>query len=683
MASKDKATELRGQAEARLKARLDKNKSKLQEADLPRLLHELQVYQIELEMQNEELQQAQAALEEARDRYVDLYDFAPVGYVTLTDTGLIAEINIAGASLLGEKRNKLPERRFAQFVVQEDNDRWHQLFLRVLQHGKRQSCELAIKRGDGSRFDAGLDCIRSTMAGKAPAVHIILTDITERKQAEEWLKNSSREIEDLYNNAPCGYHSLDKDGVFRRINDTELAWLGYSRDEVLGKLKAMDLMTPASQEIFRENYPKFMKQGFVHNLEIKLIRKDGTVLSALVNATAIYDASGDYVMSRSTISDITQRKEAERALALSEERARLAISTAGLALWDYDLTTGSVYLSDNWSQLLGGEKKPTLTTIQVLFSLVPVDEQPKVRAAILRAVKGDAASLYRVTHRVRKLNGEYIWILSEGHVAERAPDGQALRMVGTNRDISEQKILELKILEQRNEMGTLQKSQVAAQTAAAIAHELNQPLLAIASYSAAAIMMLKHKKPDLDKILKAVGASEAQAHRAGQSIRTLLELLSMKEFPIEAFDLNAEIVELLDAARSEHELQFKSVLNLEDGLPPVQANRTHVQIVLLNLLRNGIEAMEEAGVPQPAISVTVRTIKDKNLAQMTIHDNGPGFKEGDIQRLFQPFFTTKARGIGMGLSISRSLIEANGGQLWVDPQEGPGATFHLTLPFAS
>ncbi len=90
----------------------------------------------------------------------------------------------------------------------------------------------------------------------------------------------------------------------------------------------------------------------------------------------------------------------------------------------------------------------------------------------------------------------------------------------------------------------------------------------------------------------------------------------------------------------------------------------------------------EAGVPQPAISVTVRTIKDKNVAQVTIRDNGPGFRDEDIQRLFQPFFTTKARGIGLGLAISRSLVEANGGQLWVDPQEKPGATFHLTLPFA-
>jgi len=109
----------------------------------------------------------------------------------------------------------------------------------------------------------------------------------------------------------------------------------------------------------------------------------------------------------------------------------------------------------------------------------------------------------------------------------------------------------------------------------------------------------------------------------------------------------------------------------------------HVHKVLLNLFHNGIEAMQEAGVASPAIIVTVRTTGNGDCAQVTIQDNGPGIREEDMQRLFHSFFTTKPSGIGMGLAISRSLIEVNGGQLWVDPQERPGATFHFTLPFAT
>ena len=367
----------------------------------------------------------------------------------------------------------------------------------------------------------------------------------------------------------------------------------------------------------------------------------------------------------------------------SEQRTKQAIVASRLALWNYDLTTGNVYLSEGWSQLLGGAQVPTITTINDLTGLVPQEEQPAVKEAIIAAIKGHNSSTYQVEHRVRKLNGEFMWVRSEGAVVERDPDGHALRMTGINRDITEQKKLEKEILERRNEMAKLQALQIAAQTATAIAHELNQPLMAIASYNETALILLKAEKPNLEKVRETIEGSERQAHRAGDSIRELLEFLSTKEFPTEAFDLNKEILDVLDTARSEHELQFHSILRLEEGLPLVRASRSHVQKVLLNLLHNGIEAMQEAGVPLPSITVTVRTIKDVGVAQVTIQDNGPGVKKEDFQRLFEPFFTTKARGIGMGLAISRSLIEANGGQLWVDPQEGPGATFHFTLPLAT
>lgn len=136
-------------------------------------------------------------------------------------------------------------------------------------------------------------------------------DITERKRAAELLCKSAEEIEDLYNQAPCGYHSLDKDGIIRRINDTELAWLGYTRDEVVGRMKWSDLITSASLQTFRENFPRFMRDGFVRDLEYGIIRADGTIFIGLLNATAIYDPSGNFVMSRSTVVDITERKRAE------------------------------------------------------------------------------------------------------------------------------------------------------------------------------------------------------------------------------------------------------------------------------------------------------------------------------------------------------------------------------------
>jgi PAS domain S-box-containing protein len=146
-------------------------------------------------------------------------------------------------------------------------------------------------------------------------------DIAQHKRAEEALARHAALVQDLYNNAPCGYHSLDREGRFVQINDTELAWLGYPREQVLGGMKFSDLLTPASLEVFREHFPGFMERGWVKDLEFDLVRQDGAILPVLLNATAIKDEAGHFLMSRSTMVELTDRKRAEAAL--EAERRRL------------------------------------------------------------------------------------------------------------------------------------------------------------------------------------------------------------------------------------------------------------------------------------------------------------------------------------------------------------------------
>jgi len=156
-------------------------------------------------------------------------------------------------------------------------------------------------------------------------------ELAERKRAEEALRESSEEIQDLYNNAPCGYHSLDKDGVFIRINDTELRWLGYTREEVIGRLKFSDLLATESLKTFEDNFPRLKAQGWVRDLEFEMIRKDGSVLPVLLSATAIRDNGANYLISRSMVYDITDRRQSEKALRDSEERLRYLSSQLLLA----------------------------------------------------------------------------------------------------------------------------------------------------------------------------------------------------------------------------------------------------------------------------------------------------------------------------------------------------------------
>ena len=151
-------------------------------------------------------------------------------------------------------------------------------------------------------------------------------EIVERKKMENALRRSSEVIQDLYNNAPCGYHSLDKSGIIVQMNDTELKWLGYTRDEVIGKMNVASILTPGSRERFRENFPRFMEQGYIRDAEFEIIRKDGSIIPILLSATAVKNESGEFEMSRSTLFDITDLKKSRQEIRkLNEELERKVI----------------------------------------------------------------------------------------------------------------------------------------------------------------------------------------------------------------------------------------------------------------------------------------------------------------------------------------------------------------------
>ncbi|MBI5626695.1 MAG: PAS domain-containing protein [Nitrosomonadales bacterium] len=206
------------------------------------LLHELQVYQIELEMQNEELRLAQLALEISRDRYVDLYEFAPVGYLILTRDGLISEINLTGAKLLGVERKKLLHRSLGSFVLPEQRDRWNRLFVDILQGSEATSCELVLEIGAGERLYAKLNCQRHENDGNPPVVRITLSDITERKQAEaekETMRIEAVEartlLQTVLDSTPDWVFVKDGSHRFLFVNSAFAAAQGYEPQDMIGR----------------------------------------------------------------------------------------------------------------------------------------------------------------------------------------------------------------------------------------------------------------------------------------------------------------------------------------------------------------------------------------------------------------------------------------------------------------
>ncbi|MDD5300117.1 MAG: PAS domain S-box protein [Gallionella sp.] len=253
-------------------------------------------------------------LKGSESRFRNILEHAPIGMGIAALDGRFMQINQAFCAIVGYEKDELKKMTIREITHPED------LSLDLANKQRLISGEISSYQMDKRyiRKDGQTVWVQVTASIERDAsgmpLYLIgqIEDITGRRQAAELLRQSSEEIADLYNHAPCGYHSLDKDGVIRMINDTELAWLGYARDEVAGKMKWSDLLTPASVQTFLENFPRLKKEGFVHDLEIEIICKNGTVLPTLINATAIYDSGGDFVRSRSTVFDITERKRLEQ-----------------------------------------------------------------------------------------------------------------------------------------------------------------------------------------------------------------------------------------------------------------------------------------------------------------------------------------------------------------------------------
>lgn len=179
--------------------------------------------------------------------------------------------------------------------------------------------ELEMKDGEPRWVFARFDPIRDTL-WRIIGVRGTIQDITERKRQEALMEEASKEIADLYHHAPCGYHSLDKDGLFASINDTELSWLGYQREEIVGKMRLPDLLTPKSIQVFNETFPELKRQGLMRDIELELVSKDGSIRPVMISATAVRDKQGNFQMSRSMVYDMTERKKLEQEREMNTRR---------------------------------------------------------------------------------------------------------------------------------------------------------------------------------------------------------------------------------------------------------------------------------------------------------------------------------------------------------------------------
>ncbi|RFC33148.1 MAG: diguanylate cyclase/phosphodiesterase with PAS/PAC sensor(s) [Candidatus Nitrotoga sp. MKT] len=268
-----------------------------------KFLHEFQLPSAELEIQNKELRHALAELEKSRDCYMDLYNFAPVGYLTLTSEALIAEVNLTGATLLGIERKELLLHHFTHFIADDYSDHWHHFFLGVLQRDERQDCELVLKRSNGSLFHAHLDCLHVKTDNGGHLARIAFTDISERKQAEETLRIAAIAFE-----SQEGIMVTDANGVIQRVNNAFTRLTGYSMEDAVEKTPALLSSGRHDKHFYQCMWTTLNEQKYWQG-EMWNKRKNGKICADWLTITAVAAPDGNITHYVGTFSDITSNPE--------------------------------------------------------------------------------------------------------------------------------------------------------------------------------------------------------------------------------------------------------------------------------------------------------------------------------------------------------------------------------------
>jgi two-component system, LuxR family, sensor kinase FixL len=363
----------------------------------------------------------------------------------------------------------------------------------------------------------------------------------------------------------------------------------------------------------------------------------------------------------------------------SEERMTQAAEAANLGVWHYDPARNEIWASDSWRTLFGFTKSERIDYDEFLQRL-HVDDREAVDQAVTRALASEGR--YEREYRLSLPDGRGRWIASHGKV-DVAADGKPLLMRGVSLDITARKQAELEVQQQRSELAHLSRVTMLGELSGSLAHELNQPLTAILSNAQAALRFLAHENADLNEVREILTDIVNEDKRAGEVIRRLRLLLKKGEVQHQPLDINEVVMEVLKLVHSDLVNQGVTMhTELAPELPVLQGDRVQLQQVLLNLVMNACDAM--ATTARDDRQIILRTaVSEDSAVCVSVADCGEGIAPDKLDQVFEPFFTSKSHGMGLGLAVCRTIITAHGGRLWASNTPERGATFHFTLTFAN
>ena len=579
-----------------------------------------------------------------------------------------------------EPQEALPTREAVfRRIHPDDSERVNRGFEKSVHEKVESSDEFRIVLPDGAVKNVHV--IRHPVlssAGDVVKLFGTAVDITERKRAEEALRRSETYLEEG-----------------QRLSHTgSWAWSPATRQSLYWSKEMFRIFglnpqegVPTTETFWQRIHPEDLDRTYelltkaaLGNMEYehdhRIVLPDGTVKHIHAIGHPVLGENGQVAEYVGTAMDVTERKRTEEELRESEKRFRTFVDHAGDALFVYDLEQRTVVdVNRSACESLGYAR-------QELIGKTPLGFQPDSDQATMESVAERTAAGETVfdTHWHRRKDGSTFPV--EVHTSLVSYGGRRFLLM-VARDISDR----VRADEQRDKLRQLEAELVhldrltmLGELTASIAHEVNQPLSGVVSNASANLRWLAGDSPNLEEAREAARRIVRDGKRAGEVIARIRALTKKASTPREKLDLNETLRQVLALVGDEAKRKSVNIrTKFADDLSPVSGDQVQLQQVVLNLAMNAIEAMSNVGERARELLMTTRNI-DPDQVQVTVEDSGIGLDPNTMPKIFEPFYTTKPTGMGMGLSISRSIVQSHGGRLWATAKDGPGTIFYFTLP---
>jgi PAS domain S-box-containing protein len=550
----------------------------------------------------------------------------------------------------------------------------HERFLRVDQERRAE----ALERRKAWLIASAI-VIVAVLAGVALALARL--EATRRRKATEEnvqlqsdIEERDKKIRRLVDSNIIGIIIWEVEGRILEANDEFLRMVGYDREDLTaGRLHRTTMTPPEWQDRDARTVAELKRIGTAQPFEKEYVRKDGSRVPVLIGGAMFEEGASQGV---GFVLDLTERKRAVEALRHSEERFRTLVQFSFDVYWETDAQHRFIHqefaesLAD--APELGSEIGKTRWEVPYLE---PDEEAWRKHRETL-----DAHLPFRDFELARPGPDGSKRYVSVSGLPVFDDTGRFVGYRGVGRHITERRLAEDAMRAMQAELAHVNRVTTMGELSASIAHEVNQPIAATVTNAQAALRWLRAQPPDLDEVRASLSRIAEDGKRAGNVISGIRALINKVPPRKDRFDLNEAVLEMVALTRSEvlnHGILLQT--ELAPGLPKVDGDRTQLQQVILNLILNAIEAM--GGIDEGTRELRINTEREAaGGVLVTVRDSGPGLDLADTERVFTAFYTTKPKGMGMGLAICRSMVEAHGGRMWASANEPRGAVFQFTLP---